>query len=274
MASARSLPVANISLLKRERGMVDEEGALLEDAAADTLCASRSIVARRHLAQLWAVLAAIHATLASDGRCTQRELWYRLKTTGMFASGPPLVNDRVLDACAAVSFRCGAAIRRETLGVIAAPRGQMTGCITLLATDGSGAPPRPLDDGEVFQVPGDTELVRSLRFAAGSRARVVLVVEKDSIFRRLVADRFTERLPSVLITASGYPDLATRALVGSVVGALGVRCFALTDYNPHGSASATIEPPMPPNHQSPRRAANPSSRVVPRCVRWLRRQLR
>ena len=123
-------------------------------------------------------------------------------------------------------------------------------------------------------MPGDTELVRSLRFAAGSRARVVLVVEKDSIFRRLVADRFTERLPSVLITASGYPDLATRALVGSVVGALGVRCFALTDYNPHGSASATIEPPMPPNHQSPRRAANPSSRVVPRCVRWLRRQLR
>ena len=110
----------------------------------------------------------------------------------------------------------------------------MTGCISLLHADPGES--QPLDHS-VYQIPGDTEAIRSLRFAANEgRASCVLVVEKDSVFRRLVDDRFIERLPCVLITGCGFPDLATRALVQRVAEALDVRCFCLTDYNPHGMA--------------------------------------
>ena len=229
--------VTDITMLVRQRGMLDDHGNLDDggrNMQSDTVTGARGLAQRRQLAQLWAILAAVHATLAAGAKCTQRELWYRLKTTGLFAAGPPAVNERILDACAAISARCGIAVRRETLGVIAAPRGAMSGCVTLLAAD--GAPAQHLEES-IFQVPGDTEAIRELRIDAGSsRARFVLVVEKDSVFRRLVGDRFTARVPSILITACGYPDLATRALVAKVVDALHVRAFALTDHNPHGLA--------------------------------------
>jgi hypothetical protein len=106
---------------------------------------------------------------------------------------------------------------------------------------------------------GDTEAIRALRIAAGSRARCVLVVEKDSVFRKLIADRFTERLPSVLITACGYPDLATRALVAKVVDALRVRAFALTDHNPHVRPQPPWSPAAPVGHRSPPPAQPPPS---------------
>jgi DNA topoisomerase VI subunit A len=157
--------VANVSLLVRQRGMCDDHGALKESTAVAVLGGASTITARRQLAQLWAVLAEVHATLAAGGKCTQRELWYRLKTTGIFP-GPPTVNERVLDACAAVSCRCGAVVRRETLGVIAAPRGSMSGCITLLPPEGSNAPAQPLAES-VFQVP-----VSGARWRAPRVARI------------------------------------------------------------------------------------------------------
>jgi hypothetical protein len=44
-------------------------------------------------------------------------------------------------------------------------------------------------------------------------ARYILVIEKDAIFQRLAEDRLHERLPLVLVTAKGNPDLATRAFI-------------------------------------------------------------
>ena len=247
------LGVADLTLLARPSGaleLYDEDDAIVaaarcaagaageKDEAADDAIEVRSGThggaARRHLAQLWVVLDAVHATLHDGTKMTQRELWYRLKTTGLFSS-PQQVNERVLDACAAISFRCGTPCPREALGITAAPRGSMTGCVTLLpsAAAAAAAVAQPLD-ASVFQVPGDTEAVRALRFCPRIRARCVLVVEKDSVFRRLVDDRFVERLPCVLVTACGFPDLATRMLVRALVDSLKVPAFALTDYNPHG----------------------------------------
>lgn len=44
-------------------------------------------------------------------------------------------------------------------------------------------------------------------------ARYILVVEKDCIFQRLAEDRLHERLPLVMVTAKGQPDIATRAFL-------------------------------------------------------------
>jgi DNA topoisomerase VI subunit A len=49
-----------------------------------------------------------------------------------------------------------------------------------------------------------------------SHAFQILVVEKDAIFQRLAEDRLWEVLPCVLITAKGFPDLATRAFLHKV----------------------------------------------------------
>ena len=83
----------------------------------------------------------------------------------------------------------------------------MTGCVILLQ---EGSPPQPLDS-TVFEIPGDPQAVCSIRFDQCSQARCVLVVEKDSVFRRLIDDEFPQRcLPCVLITACGFPDLVRR----------------------------------------------------------------
>ena len=142
--SSRDVVLRELELLARDslRRIVHEHGVHVADiplAVVDQRCqeestgteatlieaasrtGDRSICARRQLAQLWAVLGAVHSSLASGGKVTQRELWYRLKTGGLF-SGPQMVNDRVIDLCAAVSARLGMPVPRESLGVIAAPR--------------------------------------------------------------------------------------------------------------------------------------------------------
>lgn len=144
------------------------------------------------------------------------------------------MNERILEICAGISCRSQRLCPREALGVTAAPRGSITGALTLLRDDGTL--PQRLDR-TVISVPGDPEAIRALQVESDDvRARCVLVIEKDSVFRRLIDDGFIERLPCVLVTACGFPDLATRAMVQHVVDALQVPCFALADYNPHGVA--------------------------------------
>lgn len=43
--------------------------------------------------------------------------------------------------------------------------------------------------------------------------RCVVVIEKDAIFQRLVDDGFAEQTRSILVTAKGVPDRATRAFL-------------------------------------------------------------
>lgn len=50
--------------------------------------------------------------------------------------------------------------------------------------------------------------------------RFVIVVEKDAIFQRLVEDGFAENTESILVTAKGMPDMATRAFLHSLCSAL------------------------------------------------------
>jgi meiotic recombination protein SPO11 len=43
-----------------------------------------------------------------------------------------------------------------------------------------------------------------------SDALFILLVEKDAAFMRLAEDRFYNDYPSIIITAKGQPDVATR----------------------------------------------------------------
>lgn len=182
------------------------------------------------LNQVWTLIPILYEIAVKGKKLTQRELWYRLKPSGEFAS-PDEVNMRVLDVCAMVSEGCRSRCPRSALGIIASPRGYMTGSTTLLLP--SGAQQSLALDDFVYPIPGDPEEIAELRFAS-SRARCVLVVEKESVFRRLIDDGLTAKLPCLLITACGFPDMATRAMVRHALDELGLPVFVLTDWNPHG----------------------------------------
>ncbi len=68
------------------------------------------------------------------------------------------------------------------------------------------------------------------------QSRFVLVIEKEGIFSRLVEDKFWMRLPCVLITGKGFPDLATRAMVHQVSARFRLPVYGLADCNPFGLA--------------------------------------
>lgn len=193
------------------------------------ICSCRIASDWNRLAQTWSVIDVVHESASEGKTMTQREVWYRLKPLGFFEK-PQDVFDRILDVCAVVSLHCGMPCPRESLGVVAASRGSMTGSFSLVTDEGLVSM-----EGHVHSIPGSPEECMSMRFAE-SRARFIVVVEKDTVFSRLVDDGFVQLLPSILITARGFPDLATRALVQHAVESLRLPCVVVTDYNPHGMA--------------------------------------
>ncbi|KAL1526095.1 hypothetical protein AB1Y20_014824 [Prymnesium parvum] len=233
VVEARGLHATDVLVLSRAHEVCDEGGVRFsyDRPLVRSNAGTRGSMAQ--LAQLWVLLAAVHHGLACGRKTTLRELWYRLKTSRLFSS-PAQVSAKLHEVCAAVSCRAALPCPREALGVIAAPRGNMTGCVVLLQP---GAPPLSLRQS-TFEIPGDPHAIRAIRFdEARSHARCVLVVEKDSCFRRLIDEGFTAtHYPCVLLTACGFPDLASRAMVRHVVEQLDLPAYAITDYNPHGMA--------------------------------------
>jgi DNA topoisomerase VI subunit A len=67
-------------------------------------------------------------------------------------------------------------------------------------------------------------------------AQCILVVEKECVFRRLVEDRIWEKFPCIVVTGSGFPDVATRAFVWQLHEQLRIPVLGLCDYNPFGMA--------------------------------------
>ena len=77
-------------------------------------------------------------------------------------------------------------------------------------------------------------------------ARYILIIEKDAIFQRLTEDRLCDRLPCVLVTAKGLPDLATRQAIACLGAA--AACAARHSFSSSGAATqqcwaATPHPP-------------------------------
>ncbi|OMP06072.1 Spo11/DNA topoisomerase VI, subunit A [Corchorus olitorius] len=86
-----------------------------------------------------------------------------------------------------------------------------------------------------YAISGDLELLESL--VMKTDARYIIVVEKHAIFQRLAEDRVFNQIPSILLTAKGYPDIATRFLLHRMSRAFpDLPILALVDWNPAGLA--------------------------------------
>jgi meiotic recombination protein SPO11 len=119
----------------------------------------------------------------------------------------------------AASFR----VPRHCLNVLADPRGFVAGRVAFQA--GERAWVDCLASATV-EIPSDSMAV-SLQFVTD--AKFVLVIEKEDVFARLAASRFYDRVPSIIVTGRGIPDLATRAFVRCLVDQMAIPVLGLVD---------------------------------------------
>ena len=127
---------------------------------------------------------------------------------------------------------------RAALGVCASAKGQVAGRAHIETAAGARIDCTAAGVGG-WTVAGDVFELDAMTIH--SDAAYVIVVEKDAVFNRLIAERAYETLPCVLVTAKGFPDAATRKFLHLLKRALdatrpeGARFFGLMDWNPSGA---------------------------------------
>ena len=144
---------------------------------------------------------------------TQREVYYSFPNH--FANQSQC-NDAILDCASLLG------VDRERLNLRASSRGLYSGVIRLWE------PGLGTVDGTTVVDPQSISshwITNSTMNVDVSRARFILVVEKEGIFGRLVEDKFWRRLPCVIITGRGFPDLATRAMVHQLSKRFSLPCY-------------------------------------------------
>ncbi|PRW59963.1 Meiotic recombination SPO11-2 [Chlorella sorokiniana] len=204
----------------------------LRATAAPQRCLSllgRHPESAEQVARLWVLLSLVHDQLMRGEQATQRELWYKLKTCEVFRS-PRDVGEAVQDAISLLQ------VPRSALGITASSKGlvagrlvihdRRTGTETDCIVSGSGGVAIP---GDIARITGD--------YAFQTDAQLILVIEKDAVFQRLLQQRFFDTAPCILVTGKGVPDLASRrvAFLSCLSSAFpNLPLVGLVDWNPAG----------------------------------------
>ena len=62
-------------------------------------------------------------------------------------------------------------------------------------------------------IPGSPAAIRANMIDVHDNARFILIVESHAALHRLVEEKFCEHTPCVIVTARGFPDIATRCFL-------------------------------------------------------------
>ncbi|KAG8046535.1 hypothetical protein GUJ93_ZPchr0008g13342 [Zizania palustris] len=179
--------------------------------------------------RVWKMMEICYKILGEGKLVTQRELFYKLLSDSPnYFSCQRHVNQTVQDVVSLL--RC----TRQSLGIVASSRGALIGRIELLGPEEEHVDCSILGPSG-HAITGDLNLLR--KFSFSSDARYLILVEKDAIFQRLAEDRIYNHLPCILITAKGYPDIATRFILHRLSQTFpNMPIFAVVDWNPAGLA--------------------------------------
>ncbi|CAM8947811.1 unnamed protein product [Rhodiola kirilowii] len=213
---------------RRSEGLLTDVSLLFLSHAVCTRSLMRANAAKAFI-RVWKVMEMCLQILAQEKRVTQRELFYKLlcDSPGYFSSQTQ-VNKTIQDVVALL--RCS----RYSLGIMASSRGAVAGRLKLQE------PGKEIIDcsecgSSGFDISGDLDLVD--RLIITTDARYIILIEKHAVFQRLAEDRIFNQIPSILITAKGYPDIATRMLLHKLSRAFPeLPILALVDWNPAGLA--------------------------------------
>ncbi|XP_038725315.1 meiotic recombination protein SPO11-2 isoform X1 [Tripterygium wilfordii] len=195
-------------------------------------CSTRSLMranAAKAFVRVWKVMEMCLQILVQEKRVTQRELFYKLLCESPdYFSSQLQVNRTIQDVVALL--RCS----RYSLGIMASSRGIVCGRL-LLQEPNQEVVDCSACGSSGYAISGDLNLLEKLIMR--SDARYIIVVEKHAIFQRLAEDRVFNQIPSILLTAKGYSDLATRFLLHRISRAFpDLPILALVDWNPAGLA--------------------------------------
>ncbi|PHT92341.1 Meiotic recombination protein SPO11-2 [Capsicum annuum] len=118
---------------------------------------------------------------------------------------------------------------RYSLGIMASSRGAIAGRLLLQEPDKEVVDCSTCGSSG-YAISGDLELLGKLTM--GTDARYIIMVEK-----RLAEDRVFNQIPCILITAKGFPDIATRFLLHRMCKMFpNLLVLGLVDWNPAGLA--------------------------------------
>ncbi|CAD7923125.1 unnamed protein product [Amoebophrya sp. A25] len=176
------------------------------------------------IARIFAVLNLVHEMILENRVCTQRELFYRLKAkdlqNGLFTQ--QLQMNKTLEDLVLL-LRAP----RASLGVVTTQKGLLAGA--RLTFDG-----RSFDVGFPRGVPIGEDILKK-NIDLGYHPRLVLIVEKETVFFTLLDAELCKRFDILLVTGKGFPDVLTRRLLCKLERIYPLLPFCyLGDADPHG----------------------------------------
>ncbi|XP_022157159.1 meiotic recombination protein SPO11-2 isoform X2 [Momordica charantia] len=179
--------------------------------------------------RVWKLMEMCSQILLQEKRVTQRELFYKLLCDSPAYFPTQLHVNRTIQDVVAL-LRCS----RYSLGIMASSRGLVAGRL-LLQEPGDEVVDCAACGPSGYAISGDLNLLQKLTLKTD--ARYIIVVEKHAIFQRLLEDRVFNHFPSILITAKGYPDIATRYFLHRISEEFpNLPILGLVDWNPAGLA--------------------------------------
>ncbi|KAK0636066.1 Spo11/DNA topoisomerase VI subunit A [Bombardia bombarda] len=178
------------------------------------------------LEALFRILELSHEALLSGNLITKRNIYYQ--NIVLFKSQS--VVDELVDSLA---FTLG--VGRGDLNIVASAKGLITGSIELSMRDGSTVHCGLSRDSGIL-LPS----INSIDTIDFGCTKWLLVIEKEATFRTLAASQYAANSRAgqgILVTAKGFPDLATRRFLHAVQAVRPqLLIFALVDFDPHGIA--------------------------------------
>lgn len=164
------------------------------------------------------LLGEIFKLLANNTSCTKRELYYRdVELMKSQAS----VNKAMDEICALLNVQCW------ELGVLSTSKGLIAGDLRITTEDDE-----IIDYSITNSVPQKPSGIKYME----SNAEYILVVEKDTVFTRLIEDQIMEKIGTkiILVTSKGYPDINTRLLLKKFETELQKPIYIIVDADPYG----------------------------------------
>ncbi|KAK1835739.1 meiotic recombination protein rec12 [Podospora conica] len=179
----------------------------------------------RRFEALFRIIELSHEALLSGNIITKRNIFYQ--NVDLFKSQG--VVDAMVDNLA---YTLG--LGREDLNIVAAAKGLISGPVDMILRGGDVVHCNHPRDGILLPHIASVEKVDF------HDAKWLLVVEKEATFRTLARSQYANNSiagPGIIVTAKGFPDLATRRFLSVIHSARPqLEFYGLVDFDPHGIA--------------------------------------
>ncbi|QDZ25609.1 topoisomerase [Chloropicon primus] len=182
-------------------------------------------------ARMLVLINELHKGCIENVSISQRGLWYKVKgkeipnSNKLYFPSMHVLCDSIGKLCAFLD------VPKHSLGIVTSPKGFVYGRL-IIESAGKEAAVNCFREGG-HSICGNPDTIKGFTFKCS--ATCILVIEKETIFKTLIEEGLVDKLHVILVTAKGYPDIATKCFLKCLSEAfpnLPVHC--LVDCNPEG----------------------------------------